>query len=347
MIVSQDHDITYQLYYQEVGKYSTLTKEEEISLFKEYNKCKHCATVYPDTVLRTNCPNCALSIPEEQKALTGTYACTKCSIKFTLAMVPLHCPYCGAPRNLHARDKIITSNLRFVVRKVRHLTNDPTRRDILISAGNVGLMLAVDKYKLEKGHRFLTYAEWWIRKEMYDAINNASLIRIPIQKRKALLKELRDDHYECTTCGLKITFDQLDSCNLPKCTDSEHSFELTTLNTNSQLGNGVSLDSITGLAIDDINPSEAQEINERAEVVTKMLKSHLLSERDLYIMHGYYDLAPSLDRKTGPKHLHQLAAMLNITPERVRQLKAIALTKVKRALQHDLKINLQNHEDRI
>lgn len=318
-------DPSYTAYYKDVGKHSILTAEEERLLFQRYHTCPHCSTPFAQKVKRTNCPECGTIILNS--VAKGSLTCTKCLSKFDSMTVPKACLKCGSGRDIDARDKLVVSNLRFVIKRAQSLTQDPVRRNILISAGNEGLMVAVDKYKPSKGTRFLTYAEWWIRKEMYDAINNSPLIHIPPQKRRAILKTLKEGKYICIHCGARVS--SLDEHCSIMCTEDQHHFEKPDVTTSSLLGNGVSIDKMR-LA----SPSDIEELwisSDMQQSLREVLKNMVMSERDRYILLCYYDVAMP-DRKSGPKNLQQISVLLRITPERVRQLKKKTLERVKKEL---------------
>jgi RNA polymerase sigma factor (sigma-70 family) len=214
-----------------------------------------------------------------------------------------------------------------VVKRAKKLTSDTNRCRLLISAGNVGLLLSIDKYDPEHGTRFLTYAEWWIRKEMYDAINSSALVHIPPQKKRAILKELREGNYVCTKCGLR-TKDVYGDAQTP-CTHGSHEFEDPNIYSSSLLGNGVPID-----AVPSVNPSTMEGDVIDADV-QKSLRAVIddmdLNERDKFIVYGYYNI-PHEDRQSSAKNLNQLSSVLGVTPERVRQLKKHTMSSIKKAL---------------
>lgn len=95
-----------------------------------------------------------------------------------------------------AREKLIQANLRFVVKVAKEYHTPGLPLEDLISEGNIGLMRAIDNFDTEKGHRFISYAVWWIRQTILRAIGEKSrLIRLPQHKADELLQiaKVRED----------------------------------------------------------------------------------------------------------------------------------------------------------
>ena len=105
-----------------------------------------------------------------------------------------------------ARDKIVTSNLRFVVSVAKKYQNRGIEFIDLISEGNIGLLTAIEKFDPEKGYHFISYAVWWIRQSILKAIYEKSrMIRLPSNKtneliqieaaRRAIKKTMSEEEY--------------------------------------------------------------------------------------------------------------------------------------------------------
>lgn len=97
-------------------------------------------------------------------------------------------------RDSKARDAIIQGHLRFVVSVARKRSKDPDRLSDLIAAGNIGLIKALDKYDLNRKPptRFLTYAGWWVQKEISDEdYATSTLVHIPTHRQKAQRKQAK------------------------------------------------------------------------------------------------------------------------------------------------------------
>jgi RNA polymerase primary sigma factor len=321
---------TYRDYYDAVGQHALLSPAEEKTLLTRYKSCPQCHKRLPQLVKLHHCPKCGEPTPAR---VTGRVcACSACEHKFEIKVTPKVCPICGSPRDIEARERLIQSNLRFVIRRAKSFTNRPEYIQQLISAGNVGLMLAIDKYDLSRNTRFLTYAEWWIRKEMLDEIHSSRLIHIPTHKQKAILKDRREGEYVCAHCGLRS--DQSDNrFHVRRCLrGKEHDFMLPPKNEADLMSDTKSIDDVSIHLSLDINIEKDVIDSDTEETIRRVIRSLKLSERDRFILVGFFDV-PQDDRKTStPKSLHQLAALTGVTPERVRQIKEQALRQFRKEL---------------
>ena len=229
---------------------------------------------------------------------------------------------------MEARKKLIESNLRFVIRRAKSITTKPEHIRKLVSAGNVGLMLAIDKFSLERETRFLTYAEWWIRKEMFDEIHSSSFIHVPTHRQKSLRKEQKDGKYLCVHCGLR-TDDPESKEHWTGCTEVDHEFILPLNNDSTVLNDAVPLDDVVLSSPCAVEDSAID--NNAQEHLWDALHQMPLSERDRFIVMSYFNV-PLPDRKSEPKSLHQISALTGITPERVRQIKEETLASLRKEL---------------
>jgi RNA polymerase primary sigma factor len=88
-----------------------------------------------------------------------------------------------------AKDRLIKANLRFVVNVAKKYQNQGLTLSDLISEGNLGLITAVDKFDVEKGYHFISYAVWWIKQSILKAICEKSrMIRLPLNRANELLQ---------------------------------------------------------------------------------------------------------------------------------------------------------------
>ena len=88
-----------------------------------------------------------------------------------------------------ARDRIVKANLRFVVSVAKKYQSSAFELNDLINEGNIGLMIAIDKFDPEKGYHFISYAVWWIRQTILKAIyEKGKMIRLPSNKTNDIIK---------------------------------------------------------------------------------------------------------------------------------------------------------------
>ena len=320
-------DKIYELYYDEVGRYPILSPTEERTLLERYHCCPHCEQKIPPRTDATNCPDCGEVAPDQ---LSGRdYTCLHCGKVYVPVVNTKICPDCGSSRDLDARQALISANLRFVIRRAKKFTQDPESLRVLISAGNVGLMQAVDRFDINTNHRFLTYAEWWIRKEIMDELNNSNLVHVPTHKQKTLRRIHKHGKYVCIHCGER-TDSIYNTKYMPACSDKEgHELEVPLVKDSAVLYGALSIDDMQLSSKDDLETSIID--NGMEDLLRTILCRMTLNERDKFIVLGYFGVATG-DRKSDPKKLPQLAAITGITPERVRQIKERLLCRLKKEL---------------
>ncbi len=323
-------DKIYELYYKEVGKYPILSPSDERALLVRYHCCPHCKRQIPPRTDATNCPACGAVTPDE---LTGRdYTCADCATSYVPVVNSEICPDCGSGRDMEARQALINANLRFVIRRAKKFTQDPEGLRALISAGNMGLMQAVDRFDINTNHRFLTYAEWWIRKEIMDERNNSNLVHVPTHKQKTLRRIHRHGKYVCVHCEAR-TDSIYNTDNLPPCLPGHvHELDVPMVKDAGAMSDALSIDDLPLSSLDDV---ESAVIDTGMETLLRSVLNRMcLNERDKFIILGYFNVATG-DRKSDPKKLPQLAAITGITPERVRQIKERLLGALRRELRKE------------
>ncbi|MFZ2636823.1 MAG: RNA polymerase sigma factor RpoD/SigA [Rectinemataceae bacterium] len=95
----------------------------------------------------------------------------------------------AATGDKHAKDMLVKSNLRFVVNVAKKYQNQGLPLSDLISEGNIGLINAIDRYDVDKGYHFISYAVWWIRQSILKAVCEKSrMIRLPLNRANELVQ---------------------------------------------------------------------------------------------------------------------------------------------------------------
>lgn len=232
-----------------------------------------------------------------------------------------------------AREKIIKSNLRFVVTIAKQFQNRGIPLMDLISSGNEGLMKAIDKFDPTKGVTFLSYAVWWIRQSIYNSIYwQAREIRLPMSQQLLVISIL-----DATNKFLQSHDRNPSSEELSEITDiPREQIDYLTQFSNKL----VSVDDFIGgdeenSQVCDIIPDGEELLDEQVNksYVTKELENLLskltIREHDLLCMLFGIGMTP-----VNPKII---ADMYGVGGERIRQMKEGALAKLRRRFSNQLK----------
>lgn len=231
-----------------------------------------------------------------------------------------------------ARQRMIECNLRLVVNIAKHYMNRGMALLDIIEEGNLGLMHALEKFDPERGFRFSTYATWWIRQNVERAIMNQSrTIRLPVHIIKELNIYLRAfRHLEAHT-EKEPTVDDV-AALLDKPVDEVRYI----LSLNERMASlDAPLDIDPGLSIAEAIPDEQSmmpELQLQTAEVEHLVREWLghLNEKQRCVIEARFGLNGA-ELAT----LEQVAADLNITRERVRQIQMEALQLLRRVLKRN------------
>ncbi|HZI27890.1 MAG TPA: RNA polymerase sigma factor RpoD/SigA [Gemmatimonadaceae bacterium] len=225
-----------------------------------------------------------------------------------------------------ALDKLVRSNLRFVVSVAKKYQNQGVSLSDLINEGNLGLIRAAHKFDETKGIKFISYAVWWIRQAILQALAEQSrIVRVPLnragtlhrigKRANVLLQELgREATHAEIADGMDITEEEV---------AKTMSISQAHLSLDAPLSPGED-NKLLDYLPDNLNPTPDEQTFEKA--LTESIEAALgsLKEREAKILRLYFGLDGS-EAMT----LEEIGALLGITRERVRQIKEKALSRLR------------------
>ncbi len=228
-----------------------------------------------------------------------------------------------------ALDQLVNANLRFVVSVAKRFLNQGLSYMDLIAEGNVGLITAAKRFDERRDFRFISYAVWWIRQAIQKAIaEQTNTVRLPInrtqqaQRMKRAARKIEQRHHRKATdeeiaaeVGLsQQKMDQIRAASRP----------LASLDDSLYDEDGITL--AETLADPEAQTPEERYVNE--EMVQEILGAlDTLSDRERSILVRYYGLGDEQ-----PASLETIGQDINLSRERVRQIRNQALRKIRQAV---------------
>jgi len=225
-----------------------------------------------------------------------------------------------------ARDKMVESNLRFVVNVAKKYQNQGLPLIDLINEGNIGLMNAIEKYDVERGYHFISYAVWWIRQAILKAICEKSrTVRLPLNRANELLQIQKMQRELLHESGEDPTAEEIGKelgMNAQLVDDLlSISREIVSLDApvfgdpgNSTVGDFIE-DNYTSAEDVLMSKSLKDDINEALSI---------LSEKERDIIEMRFGLNGAI-----PMSLKEIGELYNLTKERIRQIEKKAIERMR------------------
>ncbi|MDR2729879.1 MAG: RNA polymerase sigma factor RpoD/SigA [Treponema sp.] len=232
----------------------------------------------------------------------------------------------AAAGDMKAREKLINSNLRFVVNVAKRYQGHGLPLEDLISEGNIGLINAVDRFDAGKGNHFITYAIWWIRQTILSALCEKSrMIRLPVNRVTELIRIEQAKKMINSNLSFNDEINEIAKiCNM----DKRHVIELINVSRDMlSLENPFSDNQELPLGdiIEDDMYSSPDKTTEK-----KMLKDDIdialdsLNKSEAEILRSHYGLGSQ-----SAMTLKEIGQRYNISKERVRQIEVKALGRLR------------------
>jgi len=227
-----------------------------------------------------------------------------------------------------AVERVLTANLRFVVSVALEYQGRGVSLSDLIAEGNVGLIEALKRFDETRGYKFISYAVWWIRQAILNALKRTSTVSMPANRQEDMDRMARRWGQMTQELGRVPTLDEVATDMKISRRRAERALRCVRadLSLETPLDPAGDQTLLQVLRTQDPEPDRRVLERDRLELVSESLV-HCLDDREAEVIRDYFGLDGG-DRRT----LGEIGGELGVTRERVRQIRNRALSKLRRFL---------------